>query len=61
MPMYLYGCLECGNEKDILHSMVEEPVVECEECGDRMGRKPQRTTTTFRGEGFYTNDKNGKK
>lgn len=61
MPMYLYGCRECGDERDTLHSISEDPVIECDNCGDRMSRKPQRTSTTFKGEGFYSNDKKTKK
>ena len=60
MPLYLYTCGECGNDKEVLHSIANDPITICDNCGESMGRKPQRTSNTFQGPGFYINDKKTK-
>lgn len=37
MPTYLYAC-SCGKEKEMWHSMSEDPIVMCE-CHKAMHRK----------------------
>ena len=57
MPTYSYLC-ECGNEYEMLHSIHEDPEVECGQCGGTMRRKPSAAATQFSGSGFYSTDKN---
>ena len=61
MPMYRYVCENCGNEKVILHSMNDNPVVVCEKCGSRMKRTVGRVGIIFKGSGFYTTDSRSSK
>jgi len=58
VPIYTYACPDCGTETEVLHSMFIDPLTLCDNCGYKMIRKPQRTSNTFQGEGFYINDKN---
>lgn len=57
MPAYTYGC-ECGQVLDIIHSIMEDPDIECNNCDSMMHRIPQVTAVTFGSDGFYTTDKN---
>jgi putative FmdB family regulatory protein len=58
MPTYLYGCPECGSTKEVWHSIVEDPQVRCVDCTCVMVRRPAATAISFKGEGFYSKDKN---
>tara|TARA_B100001971_G_C17705883_1_gene294012 strand:- start:74 stop:367 length:294 start_codon:yes stop_codon:yes gene_type:complete len=35
---YDYICSECGFEKEVSHSIKEEPIIECGECNTEMKR-----------------------
>ena len=41
MPGYTYRCLECGFDKDVIHSMTAEVRIVCPDCVKEMVRKPQ--------------------
>ena len=60
MPLYLYACPDCEAEAEVSHSMDIDPLTLCDNCGYKMSRKPQRTSNTFQGPGFYINDKKTK-
>lgn len=34
MPAYVYRCInaDCENTKDVIHSMKEDPEVQCDKC-----------------------------
>lgn len=38
MPTYSYGCDNCGELLEVLHRMIEEPMVICEECNSRCSK-----------------------
>lgn len=59
MPAYLYVC-PCGEELDVIHSITQNPDIECSNCGGYMFRKPQGAFTQFKGQGFYSTDKDKK-
>jgi putative FmdB family regulatory protein len=61
--LYEYLCNTCGNEKEIKHSIKDNPTIICEICGCMMLRKISGgLTVQFHGVGFYVNDyKKGKK
>lgn len=61
MPFYRYVCDNCGSQKTILHSISENPVVQCDSCGTQMKRTISRVGILFKGSGFYCTDnkKNG--
>ena len=39
MPIYVYRC-EGGHEVEVVHGMMEQPVMACGECGRGMWKKP---------------------
>lgn len=55
-PIYVYECA-CGRIFDVIHSITEEPEVECDNCGSTMSRKPSIPSVSFKGSGFYSTDK----
>lgn len=40
MITYDYKCYECGLEKEVRHSIKEDPKIVCESCGAEMKRRP---------------------
>jgi len=59
MPKYAYGCPVCGTVEEIIHSMFDEGPFECDVCGSEKQKIYTPTSIQFKGEGFYSNDKNG--
>ena len=57
MATYVYECA-CGQVYDVVHSIHEDPDVECDNCAGGMTRVPQAAATQFKGSGFYSTDKN---
>ena len=58
MPIYVYGCRECGSEREILMRMSDEGPDSCPECG-ASGTMEKRLTTAgiaLKGSGFYATD-----
>jgi hypothetical protein len=55
MPSYMYACL-CGHSEEIFHTMTSHVAIVCPTCLTDMKRKPQPTTVTFNGSGFYSKD-----
>ena len=56
MPTYVYECA-CGQIFDVVHSILEDPDVECNNCRGVMYRIPQAPEVNFNGSGFYSTDK----
>jgi len=51
MPSYIYQCA-CGYRVEVLHGMLEEPLIECKHCLIVMERKPQVGGVSFVGSGW---------
>lgn len=58
MAKYVYRCVDCKAEKDVEHSIKEDPDIFCGECDGLCTRVPQPIGTVLKGKGFYRNDKN---
>jgi putative FmdB family regulatory protein len=39
MPTYEYHCASCGKSFDVFHSMTDNPVNKCPDCGKSVKRK----------------------
>ena len=62
MPTYGYECKSCGHSFDAFQSMSDEPLKTCPECGKAVRRLINGGTgVIFKGGGFYTTDKSGKR
>jgi len=57
MPNYVYQCTDCGAQRELKHSIHEDPVIECYMCDDHfMYRVVQKAGISFNGSGFYSTD-----
>ena len=55
MPIYEYRCAN-GHTFEVIQSMSDEPVAECEVCGAPVERVFHPVAVHFKGSGFYTTD-----
>ncbi len=57
MPKYVYQCSDCRAQRELTHSIHEDPIIECYMCDDQfMYRVVQTAGVAFNGSGFYSND-----
>ncbi|MBN1322076.1 MAG: hypothetical protein JXA87_14690 [Thermoleophilia bacterium] len=56
MPTYEYRCLSCDHQFERFQRMSDEPVKECEICGEPVRRLLFPVAIQFKGSGFYTTD-----
>jgi putative FmdB family regulatory protein len=55
MPIYEYRCPD-GHQFEVIQSMTDDPVSECEVCGKPVERVFHPIAVHFKGSGFYTTD-----
>ncbi len=62
MPIYEYRCPN-GHEFEVFQNMTDDPVSECEVCGESVSRVFSPVAVHYKGSGFYTTDyaRKGKK
>lgn len=60
MPLLLYACRDCGEEREFLLGAGESPDEDCS-CGTGRWtrRMPRRVGISFKGGGFYATDARG--
>ncbi len=56
MPTYEYRCVSCEHQFERFQRMSDEPVKECEVCGEPVRRLLFPVAIQFKGKGFYTTD-----
>ncbi len=57
MPIYRYGCEECGEEFRELVAVGDGQAVQCSVCGStRVIRKLSKFGVVYKGSGFYTTE-----
>lgn len=60
-PTYEYICKLCDVDYEETRAINEAQIVlDCPECGETLYRKFGKLAVSFRGDGFYTTDKNKK-
>lgn len=60
MPIYDYKCLTCGNTRTVTLSVTVDDYKAICSCGKEMVRAYGVGAVTFKGSGFYANDRNKK-
>jgi putative FmdB family regulatory protein len=62
VPIYEYRCAN-GHEFEVFQNMTDDPVSECEVCGESVSRVFSPVAVHYKGSGFYTTDyaRKGKK
>jgi putative FmdB family regulatory protein len=54
MPIYEYGCSECGHRLEEQQKMADPPLVTCPACGkDRLEKLISATSFMLKGSGWY--------
>jgi len=62
MPIYEYYCKSCGHEFEIIQKITDEPITECEKCGEQQAKRMiSQTSFILKGSGWYVTDYSGKK
>ncbi len=56
MPTYEYRCVSCDHQFERFQRITDEPVKECEICGEPVKRLLFPVAIHFKGSGFYTTD-----
>ncbi len=56
MPTYEYRCVSCEHQFERFQRMSDDPVKECEKCGEPVKRLLFPVAIQFKGSGFYTTD-----
>jgi putative FmdB family regulatory protein len=56
LPTYEYRCVSCEHQFERFQRMSDEPVKECEVCGEPVKRLLFPVAIQFKGSGFYTTD-----
>lgn len=60
MPVYVYQCKNCEHIFEQHQSFTDDALKTCPECGkDQLRKKYGSVGVSFKGSGFYTNDKSG--
>jgi putative FmdB family regulatory protein len=55
LPIYEYRCRN-GHNFEVLQSMSDDPVTQCEVCGEPVERVFHPVAVHFKGSGFYSTD-----
>ena len=57
MPLYVYKCEKCEHEWEVHQSYKDDPIEECEECGEMAAKKQiARSSFSLQGNGWYATD-----
>jgi putative FmdB family regulatory protein len=56
LPTYEYRCLSCEHQFERFQRMSDDPVKECEVCGEPVKRLLFPVAIHFKGNGFYSTD-----
>jgi len=57
MPIYAYGCSNCGLQKDVMQKMSDAPLSTCPECGkETFAKKLTAAGFQLKGSGYYATD-----
>jgi putative FmdB family regulatory protein len=56
LPTYEYRCVSCEHQFERFQRMSDDPVKECEVCGEPVKRLLFPVAIQFKGKGFYTTD-----
>lgn len=56
MPIYLYQCIECKKEIEVLQKISDPAPEKCEECGGEMKKLISKSSFILKGKGWYATD-----
>lgn len=53
MPMYEYGCSDCGNQFEVRQKFSDQPLAKCPQCGGPVAKLISQTSFALKGSGWY--------
>lgn len=53
MPIYEYGCTECGNRIEAFQKVSDDPLSECPDCGGELSKLISNSSFVLKGGGWY--------
>jgi putative FmdB family regulatory protein len=53
MPIYEYGCSECGEQIEVFQKISDEPLTLCPDCGGELSKLVSSTSFVLKGGGWY--------
>lgn len=56
MPIYEYGCDDCGKVIEVMQKFSDEPLKTCPDCSGQLTKLISRTSFQFKGTGWYVTD-----
>jgi putative FmdB family regulatory protein len=56
MPLYEYGCKQCGKTVEMIQKFSDPPLLSCADCGGRLERLISAPAIHFKGAGWYITD-----
>ncbi|KAF0183659.1 MAG: type I antifreeze protein [Nitrospirae bacterium] len=56
MPIYEYGCQQCGHQFDIMQKFSDTPLTECPKCCGSLKKLISNTSFVLKGSGWYISD-----
>ncbi|MEW5722054.1 MAG: zinc ribbon domain-containing protein, partial [Thermodesulfobacteriota bacterium] len=61
MPIYEYECRSCGEVREVLQKISDQPVKKCPACGGKVHKLMSMNTFHLKGSGWYVTDYAGQK
>lgn len=59
MPIYEYGCVECGKQIEAFQKINDAPLTVCPECGGELSKMISNTSFVLKGSGWYADGYTG--
>ena len=56
MPIYEYGCTQCGNVEEVFQRITERPLSKCSQCSGKLQKLISQITFHLKGSGWYVTD-----
>lgn len=53
MPIYVYGCKDCGASEEHIQRFSDPPLTECSSCGGRLEKQVTTAAFQLKGGGWY--------
>lgn len=53
MPLYEYGCKQCGKQTEVMQKISDAPLTQCPDCGGTVERLISQTSFVLKGGGWY--------
>ncbi len=56
MPIYEYGCIKCGEIKEVMQKFSDRPLAKCGKCSGKLQKLISQSSFHLKGTGWYVTD-----